>query len=109
MQIRKGYCNPKKCNAACCRSIQLITPAKLPDDVRVWLFGFGINTEDNEMGTAITFKSNCKHLDTKTLKCKIYDKRYDICIRFPWEPRQIRDKKCSYYFKEKLIRSKNKN
>ncbi|MHA1342392.1 MAG: YkgJ family cysteine cluster protein [Promethearchaeota archaeon] len=77
--IRKGKCNPKKCNSACCK-IFMHAQSDDCDD-----YNSGFLEHKNKYGDLYTLK-NCKHLDVKNNKCKIWGTKEfpKVCKVFPF-------------------------
>jgi len=73
-----------KCNAECCRYVT--APLKKPKDKNDWdeikwlLMHKGVIIYQDEDGDwNLEVKTDCRHLDEKTKKCRIYDKRPSVC------------------------------
>ena len=75
------------CSASCCRSVAIewITPVSLDDWEHVrWLVSHkNVSVyKDVEGDWLVEFQSDCEHLD-KNNRCKIYEKRMQICKDHP--------------------------
>ena len=69
-----------KCNAECCRyvTVNIDTPKDKEDwdEIKWMLMHDNIMVyQETDNDWAVEFLTKCKHVDVKTNKCKIYDKR----------------------------------
>jgi len=75
-----------KCTGLCCRYFAL--PIETPqdrqdyDDIRWYLCHEGITVFVEDGDWYINVENKCKHLSEKDYKCKIYDKRPNICRKY---------------------------
>lgn len=96
--IRTGSCEPKTCNAACCR-IYMINRIKQLDD---YISGFIPNKDD--FGNHFLSK-DCKHLSS-TGKCSVWgtEEMPEACKQFPNPGDSVYNyvyEKCSFRFELK--------
>lgn len=91
--IREGVCEPNKCKSVCCKFCHIET------DSTYWA-NFGTKCDKG-----IRFEGNCKQLDCKNNKCKVWDKKEFpmACKQFPhpndstyWEVFNT----CSFYYEK---------
>lgn len=81
---KKNLC--EECTGLCCRYMAL--PIETPDDredyddIRWYLCHKNIAVFVEDGDWYINIKNVCKHLDPKTHKCRIYDKRPKICRNY---------------------------
>ncbi|MCD4830910.1 MAG: YkgJ family cysteine cluster protein [Anaerohalosphaeraceae bacterium] len=84
MAAKKNLCD--KCTGLCCRYMAL--PIETPedrddfDDIRWYLCHKNIAVFVEDGDWYINVKNVCKHLDSKTYRCKIYDTRPNICRKY---------------------------
>lgn len=73
----------KECKAECCRYVTTIIKAPKYsydwDEIKWMLLHRGtiVYKDDNEWNVEV--KTNCRHIDSKTYKCKIYKTRPQVC------------------------------
>ena len=81
---KKSQC--VKCTGLCCRYFAL--PIETPedkddyDDIRWYLCHKDITVFVEEGDWYLNIKNKCKHLSEKDYRCKIYDKRPNICRKY---------------------------
>lgn len=75
---RKGECNPNKCKSACCKFYLISGEGSTSD------YTSGFFETKNKYNDFIMSK-NCKHLDVKNNKCKVWgtDEFPEVCRQFP--------------------------
>ncbi len=78
---RKGECNSKKCRAACCRFSIVNTEYRAP--AIEYFKHMGLTSETIAGKKYLILDKECKHLDLKTYKCRIYKRRPIPCRHFP--------------------------
>ena len=82
--VKKSQC--VKCTGLCCRYFAL--PIETPedkddyDDIRWYLCHKDITVFVEEGDWYLNIKNKCKHLSEKDYRCKIYDKRPNICRKY---------------------------
>lgn len=76
--VKKGKCQPKKCKSACCKFYMVTKTGNTDDYIR------GFIESENKYGDHYIVK-NCKHLDSKNNKCKVWgkDEFPEVCKQFP--------------------------
>ncbi len=102
--IRTGFCDPNKCKSACCKFYMIARGSEYDD----YTSGF---FEKVESGNFI-FKKNCKYLDIKKNKCKIWGTPQfpEVCKQFPHPSDPVYRhviNVCSFKFE--LVLDENKN
>lgn len=81
---KKSQC--VKCTGLCCRYFAL--PIETPedkddyDDIRWYLCHKDITVFVEEGDWYLNIKNKCKHLSEKDYRCRIYDKRPNICRKY---------------------------
>ena len=81
---KKSQC--VKCTGLCCRYFAL--PIETPedkddyDDIRWYLCHKDITVFVEEGDWYLNIKNKCRHLSEKDYRCKIYDKRPNICRKY---------------------------
>jgi Fe-S-cluster containining protein len=84
LMAKKSQC--VKCTGLCCRYFAL--PIETPedkddyDDIRWYLCHKDITVFVEEGDWYLNIKNKCKHLSEKDYRCKIYDKRPNICRKY---------------------------
>ena len=82
--VKKSQC--VKCTGLCCRYFAL--PIETPedkddyDDIRWYLCHKDITVFVEEGDWYLNIKNKCRHLSEKDYRCKIYDKRPNICRKY---------------------------
>ena len=76
--VRKGKCQPDKCNSACCKFYMVSKTGNTDDYIKGFIDG------QNKFGDHL-IRKNCKHLDVKNNKCKVWgtDEFPEVCKQFP--------------------------
>ncbi len=82
--VEKGQCD--RCTGMCCRYFAL--PIDTPktgddyDDIRWFLCHKGITVFVEDGDWYVNIKNKCRHLSEKDYRCRIYDKRPNICRKY---------------------------
>ena len=76
--VRKGKCEPNKCKSACCKFYMVSRTGDVDDYIE------GFFEKTNKYGDHYIIR-NCKHLDVKNNKCKVWgtDRCPKVCRIFP--------------------------
>ena len=81
---KKSQC--VKCTGLCCRyfALPIETPEEKEDydDIRWYLCHKDITVFVEEGDWYLNIKNKCRHLSEKDYRCKIYDKRPNICRKY---------------------------
>lgn len=78
---REGVCDSSKCKAACCKFV-VINSERRKAAVE-YFKNFGFKQENIAGKSYLILEKNCKYLNLKTSKCKIYKRRPIPCRHFP--------------------------
>lgn len=77
----RGQCDPKVCDAWCCRHVQFLVD-KVNDDDKAFFEKHGFTVLDEGRQLRILADQDCRNLDTLRLSCKEYERRPSACRLF---------------------------